>query len=67
MYAGEYQPGEDVQSNEEIADWLRENVRSDWHVVGTAAMRKPTDLLCFQHNEPDFPGLVIQFPGNLAV
>ncbi|EIM83811.1 alcohol oxidase [Stereum hirsutum FP-91666 SS1] len=38
VYAGEYQPGEDVQSNEDIADWLRENVRSDWHVVGTAAM-----------------------------
>lgn len=40
VYGGEYQPGEDVQSDEEIAEWLRENVRSDWHVVGTAAMRE---------------------------
>lgn len=40
VYDGEYQPGEDVQTDEEIAEWLRENVRSDWHVVGTAAMRE---------------------------
>ncbi|CAO3608184.1 unnamed protein product [Mucor hiemalis] len=36
--SGEVEPGEKVQSDEDVRKWLSDNVRSDWHPVGTCAM-----------------------------
>jgi choline dehydrogenase-like flavoprotein len=36
--SGETEPGTNVTSDEDVRNWLANNVRSDWHPVGTCAM-----------------------------
>nr|BBP86354.1 FAD dependent glucose dehydrogenase [synthetic construct] len=36
--SGETEPGTNVTSDEDVRKWLADNVRSDWHPVGTCAM-----------------------------
>ena len=36
--SGEFEPGANVTSDEDIKQWLSNNVRSDWHPLGTCAM-----------------------------
>lgn len=38
IYAGEFEPGSQFQTDEEIEEWLRGVVASDNHEVGTASM-----------------------------
>ncbi|KAI8072215.1 uncharacterized protein B0P05DRAFT_588900 [Gilbertella persicaria] len=35
---GEAEPGSNITSDEDLKTWLSNNVRSDWHPVGTCAM-----------------------------
>lgn len=35
---GEIEPGTSVTSDDDVRQWLTQNVRSDWHPVGTCAM-----------------------------
>lgn len=36
--SGEVEPGSNITSDEDVKTWLSNNVRSDWHPVGTCAM-----------------------------
>ncbi|KAI9476189.1 MAG: hypothetical protein EXX96DRAFT_540734 [Benjaminiella poitrasii] len=38
LNAGETEPGNGVATDDQVRDWLLNNVRSDWHPVGTCAM-----------------------------
>ena len=38
LNSGEVEPGMNVTSEEDVRAWLTNNVRSDWHPVGTCAM-----------------------------
>ncbi|WP_197945396.1 choline dehydrogenase [Oricola thermophila] len=41
----EIQPGESVQSDDELNDFIREHVESAYHPCGTARMGRPDDLM----------------------
>jgi choline dehydrogenase-like flavoprotein len=38
LSSGEVEPGSDITSDEDVKTWLTNNVRSDWHPIGTCAM-----------------------------
>jgi choline dehydrogenase-like flavoprotein len=47
----EYSPGKDVQTDEEILDYIRNNVMTIWHAACTCKMGTPDDDMAVVDNE----------------
>ncbi|GFF54203.1 choline dehydrogenase [Aspergillus udagawae] len=47
----EYSPGEDVQTDEEILDYIRNNVMTIWHAACTCKMGTPDDDMAVVDNQ----------------